>query len=319
MMERRIASPQVNVVILNYMSLNDTIGCVESVRQNCYENFRLLVIDNASPDGSGSVLETKLPAHEFMRMSVNAGYAGGNNAGIKRSLREGANFVLILNPDIRLPRNAISDYVKAMETHPDIAVLSPIQLRETGGAIDGKFEQGVLARHGVTVKKLGQLGPGSVVPVSMVLGAVMMVRGDVFRLVGGFDPLYFAYGEEEDFCRRVRRRGMNMVIVVDSPAVHLRTNEQRGVPDRILFLRTKGAYLLKLKDVSVSFPLVVLRVFWRATADLFMLNRSQYPFSHYAVTRGHVLWSIVWLAMHLPRIWLNRQVEAVSGPYLDGQ
>lgn len=309
-------APLVHVVVLNYNSFDDTIGCVESVRQNKYPGLRLLVVDNNSPDGSGKRLAEFIPSSEFMQLRRNTGYAGGNNAAIRKALDAGTDYILILNPDIRLPGTAIRDYVNALESNPEIAVLSPIQLKCEGGEIDEKFERGILMRHGIFPGELRDCPAGTVRPVSLVFGAVMMIRAETFWTIGGFDPLFFAYGEEEDFCRRVRRRGLEIAITTDSPAVHLRTNERYNVSSRILFLRTKGAYLLSMKDRTYPFHIAAARVFLQVLRDLFSPNRRRYPFSHYPVTWRHVLLSFVWLTIHLPAIFLHRRADGAIGPYL---
>lgn len=310
--------PRIFIVILNYNSLEDTLLCVQCARRSTYGNCRLLVVDNASSDGSGTRLAEHIPSCELMRLPRNTGYAGGNNVGISIALKEQADYVLILNPDIRLRADAVEEYVRVMETHRDVGILSPIQLERLDGPVDDKFSQSILQRHGYSAAQALAFSPATVLEVSVVLGAAMMVRAETFRRVGGFDPLFFAYGEEEDVCRRARAQGFKIAVTPAAPVVHLRTNEKRAVSSRILFLRTKGAYLLDLKNPDVAFPIAVWRVFRRVFADLLLLKRERYPFRHYPVTRWHVLLSLAWLTVHLPLILLHRRAERAAGPYLFG-
>ena len=131
-------TPLTYVLILNYCSLEDSIACVNSVRQTDYPNTRLLVIDNASPDNSGYFLSNLIPSNELLRLDKNTGYAGGNNIGISHALKENADYIFIVNPDIRLPTNAISTYVDIMLKKPEIYALNPVQLSENN-EIDKKF------------------------------------------------------------------------------------------------------------------------------------------------------------------------------------
>jgi|GEM_PF-1133180 len=309
-------SPLVFVLVLNYNSFDDTVECVAHLRKNAYPNYRLLVIDNASPDGSGARLAGVIPSIELLLLSRNTGYAGGNNTGITLALEAGARYVLILNPDIRLAEDAVGEYVRLMEGHGDIGILSPLQLSREGGPIDAKFEQSVLRRHDYDGATLMNAGKDALIEVSLVLGASMMIRADTFRTIGGFDPLFFAYGEEEDLCRRTISRGIRIAVTGAAPVIHLRTKEQGTVSDRVLFLRTKGAYLLRMKDPAIPFPRLAPRILAQATVDLLRLARNRYPFSHYAVARRHVLFAWLWLLVHLPKICLHRRRERFPGAHL---
>src|SRR4030067_2779954 len=140
--------PSVWILVLNYCSLDDTLGCVDSVRMSDYSSFRLLVIDNASPDGSGAVLSNRIPSREFMQLPRNTGYAGGNNIGMARALQGGADYIMIANPDVRLSADTISKCVAIMEQQPSIGALNPIQLDGTGLKLDEKFRLGIFVRHG---------------------------------------------------------------------------------------------------------------------------------------------------------------------------
>ena len=306
--------PLVFVIALNYNSFQDTKQCVDCLRQSDYTNYKLLVIDNASPDLSGEKLSRLLPPHEFLSLASNTGYAGGNNIGIELALRKKAKYVLILNPDVRIASNGIREYVKVMEEHSDIGILSPIQLKSFDGLVDEKFGESILKRHGYDIDALKQ--PNAVLKVTRVLGAIMMVRAHTFKMVGGFDPLFFAYGEEEDFCRRTLARGWRIAVTSAAPAVHLRTKEKYVVADQIIFLRTKGNYLLALKNPNVNFLILVFGVLGRALVDLIVMKKNRYPFSYYSVTRSHILRCMWWIVMHIPMIFLHRRKEFTEAAHI---
>ena len=306
--------PKVFVVILNYNSLQDTLLCIESVRKSDYKTFQLLVIDNASLDNSGETLSHFLVPDEFVKLPSNRGYAGGNNIGIEIALERGADYVFIINPDIRIPTNALSEYVSVMEEGSDIGVLSPLQLESWNGPFDKKFEESVIRQHGIFVSK--SQAARSIFEVSHVLGAALFIRTQALRVVGGFDPLFFAYGEEEDFCRRALSKGIRIVVTTRAPVVHLRTNEKNFVSDHVLFLRTKGQYLLSLKNHQYPFMVLMIGVLTKAFMDFLVMSKKRYPFKYYPVTRRHVLHAIAWLLVHAPIIFLHRRMDLLYAPYL---
>jgi hypothetical protein len=305
--------PLVFVLVLNYGSFEDTVQCVETLRRLDYPNVRLLVIDNASPDGSGTVLRRRFEEAEFLQLPFNTGYAGGNNAGIRIALERGADYVFVVNPDIRVHESTVSRCVELMQRDRTIGAVNPIQLDAGGVRLDEKFREGIFLRHRFAEPA---------VPISeertwdtlTLYGAALMIGRETLEQVGGFDPLFFAYGEEEDLARRIRLKGRRLVVTSAAVVRHLRTKEGRP-SDFVLFLRMKGAYLYALKDPSAGFRQSLRRVLNDMARDLRKQRADQYPFKQFAVTRWHVLRAMSWIALHLPQIYRHRSSER-GAPYL---
>jgi GT2 family glycosyltransferase len=307
------ARPLVYVLVLNYGSLEDTIQCVEALRRLDYPDVRILVIDNASPDRSGEVLGRLFGEAEFLQLPTNIGYAGGNNAGIRVALERGAEYVFVVNPDIRVAESTVSRCVELMEGDRAIGAVNPIQLNGNGDRLDAKFREGIFVRHQITEPSLPIVEERSWDTFTLY-GAALMVSRATLGQVGGFDPLFFAYGEEEDLARRIRLKGLRLVVTSAGAVRHLRTNEDR-VGDFVLFLRIKGAYLYSLKDPSTGFRPSIRRVLSDMARDLRRQRAQQYPFKQFPVTRRHVLRAMVWIALHLPQIYRHRVLER-DAPYL---
>lgn len=307
------AHPLVYALVLNYMSFEDTIKCVETLRRLDHPNVRLLVIDNASPDGSGDALRRRFDSAEFMQLPTNTGYAGGNNAGIRVALEQGADYVFVVNPDIRVGEGAVSHCVDLMQRDGSIGAVNPIQLDGSGERLDEKFRAGIFARHGFSEPAMPVTG-GRIWDTQTLYGAALMMSRETLGQVGGFDPLFFAYGEEEDLARRIRRKGRRLVVSSAAVVRHLRTKESQ-TSDFVLFLRIKGAYLYTLKDPSTEFPQSLKRVLADMARDLRRQRAEQYPFKQFPVTRWHVIRAMSWIARHLPEIYRHRSMER-GAPYL---
>ena len=308
-MENNYSYPLVYILVLNYCSLDDTIDCVGAIQKSNYPNFRLLVIDNASPDGSGQQLKELLTPNEFLQLTTNTGYAGGNNIGMKNALDAGAKYIFILNPDVRIASDTIAICVSAAEADSSIGAVNPVQLCDDGYTIDQKFLNSVLSPVGLGAFVYSKEEYPVFVEVRELLGAAFFISVRAIEQVGGFDPLYFAYGEETDLCRRLQYHGFRLIVTKNASVLHLRTKEATGVSQRILFLRLKGIYLGVLKDPWRSFRRSLRLVVIQFLEELLGKRRHQYPFKQYPVTRLHSVLAFTWILLNLIRIRLHRRLE----------
>jgi len=310
------ASPLVSVVVLNYCSLEDTLACVAAIRKIDYDRLQLLVIDNASPDQSGSQLERRLARSEFLQLPQNRGYTGGNNEGVKLALRATADYVLIVNPDVRLPPDTIETYVDIFSKDPRIAAINSIQVEADGLTIDRSFLAGVLIPAGYTDELFLPNRYPSQFEVRALFGAALMVKTEALRKVGGFDPLYFAYGEDVDLSRRMRYHGFTLVATPRSPVVHLRTQHRRELSASVRFLKLKAHHLIRLKDPSGSFIFAcggVASDLWRA---LLNPRRGLYPSNWHPLTRQIILRASWWFLIHVYAVWRHREREKLGRAHI---
>lgn len=305
--------PCVYILVLNYCSLDDTLACVEAIRGITYSSFRLLVIDNQSPDGSGKRLADAIPPHEFMQTGRNLGYAGGNNRGIQRALQDGADYIFVVNPDVRLPPDCLRDYVDIMSRDNSIAGLNAIQLKANGLEIDQGFRVGVLQPNGRDQECFDATAFPEIFDSPILYGAALMLSASAIRQVGGFDPLFFAYYEEIDLCRRLRLHGYRLVVTPRSPVFHIRTVYAKPLSRRVRFLRLKGYYLSRLKNRENSIAPTFRAILREIRAALRGEAGKIYPFDTYLYDRGIVLQTLGWLVWFLPLIWLHKRREVLDG------
>jgi GT2 family glycosyltransferase len=281
---------------------------VESVRQSHYTNYHVLVLDNASPDGSGELLATQIGA-EFVQLSTNSGYAGGNNIGIQIALERGADYVLIVNPDVRLPPDALTCYVNILEADHGIGALNGVQVGADGRTIDSKFRTGILQPLGYKAEEFDCNALPVIFESPMLFGAAIMIPARTIRRVGGFDPLYFAYGEEIDLCRRMIFHGLRLVVTSKAPVVHLRTIEETEYSDFLLFLRIRGFYLAELKAPCGSMLLSLRRSLGDLCAAALGRPKPKFPFTHFPLKPKHALKAAAWLLWNFPAVRRHRNNE----------
>jgi hypothetical protein len=303
-------TPLVYILVLNYCSLDDTLACVSAIRQIDYPRLKVLVIDNDSPDGSGAELAQMISGEEMMRLDRNMGYAGGNDAGLRIALQQGADYVLVVNPDVRLPVDSVSKYVGIMQDDPSISALNPIQFTADGTTMDQFFRREMFDHNGYKTPSL-PVSPDQLWDVKSLFGATLFLSRHTIEKVGGFDPLYFAYWEEIDLCRRIKYHGGRLVVTSAAPVVHLRSYKTRGHDAFRAYLRLKGEHLYKLKDTSKPYFSLL-----RATLIDLVRNIHTPASNEFGWGRREYLKTLHWVALNFVRIRKHRRIDIEGGSYL---
>lgn len=221
----RGAKPRVFIIILNWKDYQTTLSCVESVKSLDYPNFKVVVVDNGSPNESERMLRKKLSKGiHLIQTGENLGYAGGNNLGIRYALNRGADYVLILNPDTLLEPGVLDELVKMAESKPQIGLTGPKlyyadkknKIWGFGGNID--WLQGITPMVGQGEEDTGQFDEAR--EFDRLTGSCLLIKRRVFDKIGLFPEDYFLYYEETDFCLRARKAGFKLVYVPSAIVWH---------------------------------------------------------------------------------------------------
>ena len=232
--------PKLSIVILNWNGLKDTLQVLKDLSKVKTVGFKgeVVVVDNGSTDGSQDKLpKYKLPnmSCRFIETGANLGFAGGNNVGMKDAARRGADYVLLLNNDVILPKDIFTKLIKVAEGDRRIGLLSPKMYFAkgyefhkgrykksepgkvfwyAGGTID---RDNIYTSHrGVDEVDRGQYDKQEETDVAN--GACVLIRKKVVKDIGYLREKYFMYWEDADFSERAKRAGWK---VVYTPATHL--------------------------------------------------------------------------------------------------
>ena len=205
-------TPVVFVVILNWNGLQDTDACLKSLAGLTYSNYRVVVVDNASADGSETALRQRHPKLTLLQSGANLGFAGGNNVGLRYALANGAEYVWLLNNDTLLEPGALTELVAKMQREPELGLCGSTLLyegqRDTVQALGGARYNRWLG----TVRHVGQhqSWPQTVdeakveAQLDYLIGASMLVSRAFLETVGLLQDDYFLYFEELDWAARAR-------------------------------------------------------------------------------------------------------------------
>src|SRR5512139_2096331 len=112
-----------SVILVNYNRYQDTLACISSLQASSLRDIEVIVVDNASTDGSAAQIRKAHPGLRLLSNTENLGFAGGNNAGIRRALDSGSRYVLLLNNDTVVDKSAFEMLVRTLEEHPDAGIV----------------------------------------------------------------------------------------------------------------------------------------------------------------------------------------------------
>ena len=234
----------VDLVLVTYTSRLCLPTFFQSLRQTTKPPFRLLVIDNNSQDQTKAYLQSKLQdpffRHHLRRVfnKKNLGVAKAWNQAVKLTT---GRFIVFLNPDLIFTRDWLHKLTQSAMRHKQAMVVGAKILNPDGtiyhaganGKIRGKGEKN---RPGLCDREK---------KVRWVQGSCFLVKRAIFHEIGGFDERFFMYGEEVDFCWRVRQAGYE-VLYAPVPVYHYRQGSKITRKER-LKLRRHSARLLRAK------------------------------------------------------------------------
>lgn len=273
-------SPLIYVVVVNWNRADDTIECLKALASSDYANYRPLVVDNGSTNGSPDAIRAAFPAVEVIANEDNLGFARANNIGIERALQQGADYVLLLNNDTLVDKRLLTELVAVGESDPQIGMLVPkIYYHEEkrcpepaeGGRIWSAGARWRRFPPRVTIVGFGREdGPAYSFQreVDYATGCAMLVKREVFDRVGMFDPVFFMYHEDYDFSARVRRGGYRIVYVPQAVMWHkgsASTGERSPLKWYYLGKYIAPFYLKNCRPPRLSLALFVLWVLARET------------------------------------------------------
>ncbi len=220
------------IVIVNWNTRDFLQRCLETVLASQGDfNYRVVVVDNASDDGSIAMVEQLFPQVDRIANSENLGYPRANNIGLRHLGycaagnvdRSAPRYALLLNPDTELPPNALYQMLQFMDSRPDIGVAGP-KLVLADGSLDKACRRGFptplvsfyhysgLAKLFPRHQRFGRYNmtfadEDQELEVDSVVGAYMQVRKEAIAQVGLLDEAFFMYGEDLDWAYRIKQAG----------------------------------------------------------------------------------------------------------------
>jgi GT2 family glycosyltransferase len=242
-----LSGKAVDVVILSWNGVAFLERCLSSLLRQTYSGSRILVVDNASTDGSVSMVRQRFPQVEVVENESNLGFAGGINVGLRHCTRDSA---ILLNQDTELREDWLESLVHAMESDSAVGVAGckllyadGKTLQHAGGVLN--YPSAIGAHRGRGELDRGQYDQKP--DVDFVTGAALAVRSDVLQEIGLLDEGFFFYYEDADFCFRARQAGYRVIYAPKAVGIHHEGTAVRklGGEHYCLLHRSRLTFVLK--------------------------------------------------------------------------
>lgn len=215
----------VYIVILNWNGWNDTIECIESCLKLSHLNFRILLVDNGSTDGSEEILRKRFPELVIFQTGSNLGFAEGNNVGIRHAVEQGADYVWLLNNDTIVDSGALSALVQAAEADKGIGMVGskilyhdkPDRIWYAGALLDPRMPHRP-SHRGLNEEDRGQYDAPC--QTGYVTGCSLLAKKEMMAEVGLLDADLFLYFEDADWSARAKAAGWKLQYCPSSLVYH---------------------------------------------------------------------------------------------------
>jgi GT2 family glycosyltransferase len=285
-----------SVIIVNYNTCDLLRDCLASVYRSRGEmSFEVIVVDNASTDGSVTMVQAEFPQVDLIISPTNGGFAYANNLGLRKigfaadgSPQPGApRYALLLNSDTVLPPTALADMIHFLDSQPDVGAAGP-KVVQLDGHLDLACRRAfptpaisfyrmiglsklfpksrVFGRYNMTFAD-----PDQLLEVDSVMGAFMMVRREAIARAGLLDETYFMYGEDLDWAYQIKANGWKICYNPAVTITHVKRASTRQNPKaQVEFYRAMDIFYRKFYAETTPFwlhGLIILGINlqWRMT------------------------------------------------------
>jgi len=243
-----------SIIIVSWKVKNLLRLCLQSLQNNSAGlKLEIIVIDNASADGTVEMLAAEFPAARLIINQDNRGFAAACNQGL--NLANG-KYILLLNPDCEVTANALAEMITYLANHPDTAIVGPQLLNADGSSQLSVRSFPTLGSQILTLLKLQNVWPGLpplkkyLLPdfnyqaeqaVEQVMGAAMMFRRSAVDEIGLLDEKFFIWFEEVDYCLRAKQKGYRVLYLPKAKIIHhggASFRQVMSLPKQIIFNRS---------------------------------------------------------------------------------
>lgn len=244
---------KVQIIIVTYNGMKWLTACLDSTK-----GFNVIVVDNASQDGTQEFIRTVHPEIVLLDQKENLGFGKANNIGMEAAWNQGADYVFLLNQDAYLQKGCLERLIQTHQKNKEYGILSPVHLNGKGERLDRLFSfyVGYDGNADFYSDNILNKSIKEVYPVPFVNAAGWLISRKCIENVGGFDPMFEHYGEDENYCQRVLFKGFQIGVVPGSYIFHDREErwEQKiNKGEKAHFKRMEKELKIEFGDINQYF------------------------------------------------------------------
>lgn len=213
----------VYIIIVTYNAMKWAEKCFSSLRKSSV-HVQVIVIDNCSEDGTQDYIKNNFPEVNFIQNQENLGFGKANNLGIEIAYKNGADFFYLMNQDAWIYENSIQKLLDVYETHPqktEIGILSPMHLDGSEKKLDIFLDKYI--SQNFETRMISDFYLNSTKPyyeINFINAAHWFIPKDTIEKVGGFNPYFFHYGEDNEYVNRLHFHQKKILLCTNSKVVH---------------------------------------------------------------------------------------------------
>lgn len=287
---------KVAIIVLNYNNADDTINCLKNLRNLEYPNYEVIIVDNHSNDDSvKKILNEKNDDEILIESQVNQGYAAGNNLGMKSASAD-VDYFCILNNDVEVANNFLNILVATMNKNPKLGITGPLVcefdqrniVQAAGSIVDMNFGRATELYKGQEADSIKQ----NIITCDYVGGACMLISAHLVAEIGGIPDNYFLFYEENEWCAKVKAKGLEVACVTAARVWHQGShtiNKIGGLSEYfmyrnlVIFINRNGSFKNKLIFYPYFFAFCLKALFTKKNGKRFfgyfidgILDRNRY-------------------------------------------
>ena len=241
---------KVFVVIVTYNGEQWLRQCMQSVYASAIP-LHVIVVDNNSKDNTLAIL-TEFRSITILQQPFNLGFGKANNIGISYAFEQNADYVFLLNQDAYLEPNTIEKLIIINEKYREFGILSPIHYNGNGTELDHNFSNYIQKNKKFLYDAIRNDYTQTVYNVPFVNAAGWLIHKSIFQIIGGFDPLFFHYGEDVNYCQRLVYHGFKIGFVPKCILFHDRSSREFEKESSIKDQLVKFERALKIKCANIN-------------------------------------------------------------------
>lgn len=215
---------KIHVIIVTYNAMKWAERCFKSLRKSSVP-IQCFVVDNGSTDGTQEYIRNNFSEVNFTQSETNLGFGKANNIGIEKAYKDGAEFFYLMNQDAWLYENSMANLLEIYNQYPhknEIGIISPIHVDGTEKYLDIFVDQ-YIAKNYEKTRMISDLYFQTLKPyyeIHFINAAHWLLPKKTIETIGGFNPYFFHYGEDDEYVNRVHFHQKKVLLVPGSKAVH---------------------------------------------------------------------------------------------------